>query len=297
MSGMAVIGAEDHTITARCKKGGALFAAAAFAAGLACQPAAAEGFSTHEGFTADGAYQWHIDLSPVGFAPHIEGQAAGLGPRGQVAGSGSASAWTLLQNLQGAFFGSGEVRYGPYSGEIGIDYAEVGKSQSVYAARLGREIGATASFTTVLVSPGIGYEAYRGEVASVPTSLDVRVGFQYIYSDPSLTTDRNLLGTFGKSNETVSPWVGLRLSVYPTDHWRIALLGNFGGLGVNDGSVNWKTTLMASYLFTDWFYVDFGMAAFGLNQIDKYTTRIGQQTQQSLHVVGYGPVLGVGFRF
>lgn len=297
MVGIAAKMAEDHTTTARCVKGSMLFAAAALAVGFASQPAAAAGFSPNEGFTADGAYQWHIDLNPAGFAPHIEATANGLGPRGQVGADGSASAWKLLSVLQGAFFGVGVVRYGPYSAEMNIDYVEVGKSESTYAPRLGREVGVNANYTMVLVSPGIGYEAYRGEVASVPASLDVRAGFQYLYSDPSLTTDRNLLGGAGTSSEYVAPWIGLRASVYPTDHWRVSLLGNLGGLGINDGSVNWKTTLLASYLITDWAYVDFGIAAIGLNQIHKDTTVINRQTQQSLHAIGYGPVLGVGFRF
>jgi hypothetical protein len=75
---------------------------------------------THDGYTAEGAYQLSVEIDPYLFLPHAEASASGLGPRGRAGASGSIGAWKIVQSLDGAFMGNGIVRYGPYTNRPGF---------------------------------------------------------------------------------------------------------------------------------------------------------------------------------
>jgi hypothetical protein len=278
-------------------RGVALAAAAVLAVGLGCRPAAAAGFSPDEGFTADGKYQWAVELGMYGYLPHIDASVGGLGPRGGVGTSSSVTAANLVEALQGGFFGDGLVRYGPWSAEYNVAWVDLAKKTSVSVPALGRSVGLKASMSLVMVTAGVGYEVFRGALDSVPASVDVRGGVQYLYVNPKLSTDANIVGGASADLSATVPWVGLRGAIYPSEKWRVEFIGNLGGLGVDDGSVNWATTLQVSYLVTDWFDLTFGVSAVGLNRMRHHDTLLGTTTQQSIHLLMVGPVIGAAVRF
>jgi hypothetical protein len=267
------------------------------AAGIAtCTASARAQDFTHDGYTADGAYTLNVELTPYAFLPHVATTVNGIGPRGRGGVSGSISGWQIVHSLRGAFFGDGLVRYGPYSAEINIDWVDLGGSKDIALPRLGQSAHLDASGSMVLVSPGVGYQIYRGQVASAPLTVDARVGFQYMSWSVSASTADDLLGGASGSGDKASPWLGIRTDLFPMPNLRVRFAGNLTGFGTNNGSWGWTTTLTLTYLFNDWFDASIGISALQASASADRTDIFGTH-RSTLHAIAYGPLIGVGFRF
>lgn len=272
-------------------------AAIGFAAVLAVSgPAARAQDFTHDGYALDGTYMLNVELTPYGFLPHVATTVNGIGPRGRAGVSGSISGWQIVHSLNGAFFGDGLARYGPYSAEINIDWVDLGGGKDIALPRLGRSAHLDASGSMVLVSPGVGYQIYRGQVALAPVTVDARVGFQYMSWSTSASTAEDLLGGASGSGDKASPWLGIRTDVFPMPDLRVRFAGNLTGLGSNNGSWGWTTTLTLTYLFNNWFDASIGISALQASASADRTDIFGTH-RSTLHAIAYGPVIGVGFRF
>jgi hypothetical protein len=258
--------------------------------------AAAQDFS-HDGYTPDGAYQLNVEVDPFGFLPHAAASASGLGPRGRAGLSGSIGPWQIVESLKGALFATGVVRYGPYSAELNIDWVDLSQGKSIAVPRLGTSVHLSGSASAVLVSPGIGYQVYRGAIALAPISVDVRAGFNYFSWSASASTAADVLGGVGGSGDKVTPWIGVRADLFPMPNWRVRFAGDISGLGTNNDNWGWTTSLTLTYLVNNWFDVSIGMTALGTAGVGDHVNLIGNTHQRSLHTVQYGPVIGVGFRF
>ncbi len=257
----------------------------------------AQGFSSKEGYGPDGGYQLFVELSPYAFLPHVDATANGLGPRGIRGTSGSVSGWKLLSSLQGAFFGNGIVRYGPFSAELNAIYVNLKNDRIYTLPRLGRNVTGDASMDMTLVQAGVGYRVYSGNVAGMDSGLDARVGAQYLSWNAHANTASNLLGGADASGEAASPYLGVRADLYPTPKWRIRFASDVSGFGVNNNTWGWQAALTGSYLVRSWFDVTAGFAVYDMAANRDVTSVLGSSNRQTLHVLAYGPMIGIGFRF
>ena len=265
---------------------------------FACAPARADMFSPREGYAADGSYRVQIELTPYLWLPATKTNFT-LGPRGGIGGStstGIPTAQQLANSLHGAFMGYGLLRYGPWSAELNIDWVSLAGGKTTSSRVLGRNVTLNASASMVRVAPGFGYRVLSGDVGGIPVTMDARTGFAVFTWSSSVSSERNQLGSADESGTFVQPWLGTRVSIYPSPRWRIELSGLVQGFGVGGGSWGWGASAMVSYAVTDWMVVTGGFSAIRSSRSEE-TTRTFLPATRSIDMVAYGPVLGVGFRF
>jgi hypothetical protein len=268
---------------------------------MAAGSAKAQYFTNKDGYTADGAYRVQVELSPYIWLPATSGHVgfASAQVANRISGNFSTSvpsASELADSLHAAFMGAGLVRYGPYSGELDIQYVDASQSKTVFTGPGGVVLRINASSSLVRVAPGFGYQVYSGDLAGVAVSADARVGFAYFSTSSSLKGEASLSGKVSDSSSFVQPWIGGRFSVFPSPRWRVELGALLQGLGVDGGSLGWGASLIGSYAMTDWAALNLGFRALASKRdIGDDDARVSGQ--RSLSLTAYGPVLGVSFRF
>jgi hypothetical protein len=273
-------------------------AAICLALGLACLPARADMFSSREGYAADGSYRVHIELTPYLWLPATQTNFT-LGPHGGVSGStstGIPTAQQLANSLHGAFMGYGLLRYGPWSAELDVDWLSASGHKSTTRPALGSPVNLNASASLVRIAPGFGYEVVNGDVGGTPLTVDARAGFAFFTWSASVSSERDLLGSADDSGSFVQPWIGTRLSIYPSPRWRLEVGGLVQGFGVGGGSWGWGASAVVSYAVTDWVVITGGFRALRSSRSEE-TSRTFAPATRSIDMVAYGPVIGIGFRF
>jgi hypothetical protein len=267
-----------------------IFAGAVLFVSAVAPAARADDFSATEGLTASGAPTWKFELSPFGWLPKTNINA-GLGnlPDKSV----TIPIGDILSNLTGGFMGEGVVRYGNFSGELNFFWVALGKNQIFETpgplidsvnVRLHAGIGSLA--------PGLGYRVIASD--SHKLSLDARAGFTYAWVNTTAhIQDSPAPGTSGSSS-FIQPWIGTRLSYFPTPRWRVMNNLALTGLGVDGGRMGWNAALVVSYLINPGFDVTAGYRA--VQSFSSRTVGPGEQNL-SVEVLDYGPVIGAGFRF
>lgn len=258
-------------------------------------PARAQFFSNHDGFNADGTYRVQVELTPYAWLPSVSGNAH-LGSRSVGFSQAAPTPAELASTLTGAFVGAGLLRYGLFSTEIDIQYVSARQSKTLAPDFLGRSFGVTSTISMVRVAPGVGITAASGDIAGVPSMLDVRAGFSYFSWDAKVEGDRNLFGGFSDSDTFIQPWLGLRASFIPTPRWRVEAAGMVQGFGMNEGSWGWGASAAASYAITDWANVTLGYRALDSDR-QSGGGALPFPDRRSLRFTAYGPFLGIGFRF
>jgi len=261
--------------------------------GLTAGPAAAQ-FSARESYTPDGAYQFSVELTPYLFLPAVD---ARIGLKRSAfdasVSQGIPSIARILSSLRMAFIGDALVRYGPYSAEIDIQYVDAFQKRKFPPGPLGREVTLKNDVSMVRVAPGIGYQMLPTDADSHLT-LDARAGFQYFSTDVSSGFENSPFGGISRSTSTAEPWLGLRGTYYASPDWRIVSEVAATGFSVNGGSWGWNGRLAVSYLIASWFDVSLGFFAMQTNEPNGGGLA---REARSLHLLSYGPVLAVGFRF
>jgi hypothetical protein len=276
----------------------ALFVAALLAS-LAPMSARAE-VSADDGYAPDGTYQWHFELVPYVWVPATSASIRlGNGATANV-NAGVPTLSQLKNVLTGAFMGFGIARYGPWSAQINIDYVAASATKGLGPGPLG-VIGRTLDVSSTLwrVAPGFGYEAYRGALGAVPTTLDAEAGFSY-FTD-STTLDLTRFGprgaTLGSSSlsqsvDFVQPWLGVRASIYPWPRWRFQLQAMVQGLGVDDGSWGWGAGVYATWAATHWLNL-----IAGFNALNSQGRNRSSAVIRTINITEYGPLVGLSFTF
>jgi hypothetical protein len=256
------------------------------------------GVSVDDGYRSDGLPQAHFELDPYVWLPATSAKITlGNGASLDIS-QGVPSPSEVLSKLTGAFTGFGLARYGAFSAELDVDYVSATETKNLGPdiRTLSRSIKLDTSLFRI--SPGYGYEVFRGDVGTVPATLDARAGFTY--TDPSATltfTRTNLAGMTnqfgaGGGGGFVQPWLGGRVAIYPWPNWRFSLDGAAQGFGVSGGSWGWQVGAYVTWAANSWLNVIAGYRA--LN-----TERIGDSPQaiRNINLTVYGPVLAVGFSF
>jgi hypothetical protein len=261
--------------------------------------AQAQLFSNHEGYADDGEYRVQVEVTPYLWTPSVGGSVHFASPRVGTRdfNTGFPTAAELKDALRGAFMGTGTLHYGPWSTELDIQYVSLGTSSTLATGRFGQEFRVKASADYVRVAPGLGYQIYSGNVASLPVAVDARVGFAYFTTSQTLEgqgalsdrDDRDNSGSF------VQPWFGARVTLVPTPRWRVEIAALVQGLGVED-SWGWDASVIGSYALTRWAALDAGFRAINSSR-DEGSSSLPGADKRSFSATAYGPVLGVSFRF
>jgi hypothetical protein len=261
------------------------------------RPAAAQ-FSAREGFAADGTSHFSFELTPYLFLPNIHATIGLNHPPGAdltITQGRSTVVSKLSASLTGAFVGYGLMRYGDWSADLNVFYVS-GETKNSFAPLLPNRNGFTIKNTTslTLISPGFGYQVLPTD-ASSKVALDAQVGFSYNeMSASSSFSDGQFYRKFSTSPNFVQPWIGARLSYYPTPDWRITVNAAVTGLGVDGGAVGWNARAAVSYLVTNWFDVTLGYAAL---ETRRNASAGPQGENRNVDFLAYGPVVAMGFRF
>jgi hypothetical protein len=95
----------------------------------------------------------------------------------------------ITSALKGAFIGAGLVRYGPWSGEIDIQWVSADASKGLPSGPFDVSRSLSVDTSLVRVAHGVGYEVYNGAIGSVPTTLDARAGFAWFHMSETLDLD------------------------------------------------------------------------------------------------------------
>lgn len=261
------------------------------------RPATAE-VSARDGYGPDGTYQVHVELDPYLWLPATSGTIR-LGNGATVDVSrGVPTIAQLTSVLTGAFMGTGLVRYGPWSGVLSIDYVGLSQTRSIAPDSLGVARSLKLGATMTRIAPGIGYQVYNGALGALPATLDGQVGFAWYAASTTLDLYRDgpggpagVAGVSG-SSALVQPWLGLRGAIYPAPRWRIALDALVQGFGVDGGTWGWETDITATWAATRWLNLMAGFRALSSDLISGQNGAV-----RSIRLIGYGPLLGVGFIF
>ncbi len=254
--------------------------------------------SPQDGYGPGGAYQVHVELAPYLFLPATSGSInLGNGASKEIS-AGIPSLSKILSALNGAFFGAGVVRYGPWSGELNIDYVSASVTKGLGLDQLGNPRSLKVSPSLVRVAPGIGYQVFNGALGTIPTTLDARVGFSYFSSNTTLTLDRTTLiaqeqvASVSGGGSFTQPWAGLRAAIYPWPRWRFAVDAQAQGFGVGGGVWGWGATATATWALKNWLNLIAGYGAISTGR--EFGSR---HVISSLRLTNYGPLLGVEFTF
>jgi hypothetical protein len=152
--------------------------------GLSAGQALAQ-FSARDGYEPDGAYRVQVELTPYLWLPAVSGTARIGGSFGKDVSfdSGPPTIADLAHSLHGAIVGYGLLRYGPCSAELDIQWIDAFHKSMIQAGATGP--GGTLKDTVTLfrIAPGLGYQIYSGELASIPTTVDARAGFSVLAWD------------------------------------------------------------------------------------------------------------------
>jgi outer membrane protein OmpA-like peptidoglycan-associated protein len=259
---------------------------------LTIEPVQAQYFTNHGGYTNSGAYHIQLELSPYLWLPAANGSFTFAHAAGgnHSAGSPVASRADLVSTVHSSFVGDGLLRYGPYSAELELQDVNASGSKTLSGEPDSSE-RRDASY--VRVAPGLGYQFYRGNVFSIPASVDARTGFSYFESQQQIRNEGNPNGEAGRNVDFVQPWIGTRIDFLPANNWRIELAGLVQGIGIANGSWGWGASGIISYAVNDWFAVDVGYKA---NNSGHNGSGLNAP-KRSLELKAYGPMFGVTVRF
>ena len=254
--------------------------------------------SAQDGYSPSGAYQVHVELIPYAWVPAVSGNVKlGSGASANIS-QGIPSLSQITSALTGAFIGAGLLRYGPWSGEIDIQYVGISQTKDLSPDLLGQPRSLKLDASLVRVAPGFGYEVYKGALGGIPATLDVRLGFAWFSSSTTLDLDRSgLLGrervsSLSYSGSFTQPWAGLRGAIYPWPRWRFELGAVAQGFGVGGGVWGWGTTVSATWAATRWLNL---IAAF--RAINSSRNFGSDQKIRSISLTAYGPALGISISF
>ena len=245
--------------------------AAAFTlASLASAPLAASA----QDFGTDDA--WSTRLTLYGWLPSISGSQSGPDEVPFV----NLDATNVFEALQGAFFGSAEVRKGKIGFLVDYVYADLSSDGSTKRLGLPVDVGTTVSMGTLAVA----YRVHEQEDASV----DVFGGARPFSVKASGSLTLPVIGEIdrGTTVEWVDPLIGIRGHYQFAEDW--GFTGVFDVGGVQSDDTRWEAIATVNYDFND---TVSGLLGYRYLSIDY------ESDEAKLDLALQGPMLGVSFNF
>jgi hypothetical protein len=248
-------------------------------------------FSSREGFDADGHWKPAFEAQMFLYLPATDASIGLNRPPGTTINVSRPrpTVADVVNNVAFAFDCDCRVRYGDFSAEVSVLYIDTKQHTTVPplppslpAARL------DSKFSVVYVSPGIGYRVLRYDLVSV----DLRAGFTYsaIDADAEFSAGQFARGK-SYSPSLIQPWLGGRVSFFPSPRWRIENDAAADGIG---GPGGWNDKIAVSYLVSRWFDVTVGYRA-SETRDDPGPRPDG--AQRGVKVLLHGPLVAFGVRF
>jgi len=239
-------------------------------ASLACVPLAASA----QDFGADDA--WSTRLTLYGWLPSISGSQSGPDDVPVV----ELEATNLFEAVQGAFFGTAEVRKGKIGFLIDYVYADLGSDGTTKRLNLPVDVGTTVSMGTLAV-------AYRVDERE-NSSVDVFGGARPFSVEAGGSLTLPVVGKIDRSKtvEWVDPLIGVRGHYQFAEDWGVTGVFDVGGF--RSGDTTWEAIATVNYDFND---TVSGLLGYRYLSIDYESDDI------KLDLALQGPMLGVSFNF
>jgi hypothetical protein len=253
-------------------------------------------YSAHDGYTENGGYQVHVELTPYLWLPATTGTlSVGGSFAGQDVsfGSGPPSVPDLAHSLHGALVAFGLVRYGPWSAELDFQWIDAFHKSTFQPNVFGPALGLSDTVRFYRVAPGVGYQVYSGYLGATPITVDARAGFSVFSWNATANITQTLAPGVSVSHSFAQPWAGFRADFYPWTDWRFEIAANAEGFGVDGGVWGWGASGLVYYSINRWLDVAGGIRALSSRGRGNGSGPFAR----SLNITTYGPVLGVGIRF
>ena len=277
-----------------CQGVASLAIAGAVCLGFALSPSPARAqYSPQDGYTENGGYRVHAELTPYLWLPASKGTASIGNGREVSFSSGPPTIADLAHSLHGAVVAFGLIRYGPWSAETDFQWIDAFHKTTIQPNLLGPFLTQKDSVTLVRVAPGFGYQVYSGSLAGIPITVDDRVGFSYLTWSLSAKIEQTPFSGVDASHDFLQPWAGFRVDFYPGKNWRLELGANAEGFGVDGGVCGWGASALVYYSINSW--LD---AAGGFRALSSRGRGNGRDPfRRAIDITLYGPILGLGVRF
>jgi hypothetical protein len=228
--------------------------------------------------TSDG---WHVSVTPYLWLTGVEGELTAPFPlpgREVTADFGD-----LMDHLDGAFLGKGEVRYDRFGVLGDILYLKVSGGNTRNPENL-PTIGTKLKLSTTAAT----LAAYYRVADSDPWKVDLLAGLRY--NEIETTLDATLGGPgVGRSvsKDWTDPIVGVRAIVRTGERGSLTGYADYGGFGVNNSTV-WQVFATYNYQWTENVAVSAGYRHYAID-LDKR----GFQYDLNLS----GPLVGISYEF
>jgi hypothetical protein len=231
--------------------------------------------------TSSADDEWSFGLAPYVWTAGISGNVAAFGaPTANI----DVSPVDVLEDLDMAFMGVGEARYGRWGLFMDIVYSDVSTDSKNTPGPLFGSASVTAE--TFFVTPMLEYQAIDNGWSELYPMAGVRVW----YSKTELSLTSGLLNgrTFSDDATWVDPTIGLRGRIKLDRNIWLTGWGIVGGFDVDHDQFMWDVFGGVTYGFNDWASAVVGYRATGTDYSDGgYVYDITMQ----------GPVIGAVFRF
>ena len=239
-------------------------------ASLASVPIAASA----QDFGTDDA--WRSSFTLYGWLPSISGSQSGPDEVPFV----NLEATNVFEALQGAFFGSAEIRKGKIGFLIDYVYADLSSDGTTRRLELPVDVGTTVSMGTL----AIAYRVHEREDVSV----DVFGGARPFSVKASGSLTLPIIGDIdrGTTVEWVDPLIGVRGHYQFAEDWGFTTILDVGGFQSHNTS--WEAIATVNYDFND---TVSGLLGYRYLSIDYASD------EAELDLALQGPTLGVSFNF
>jgi opacity protein-like surface antigen len=235
----------------------------------------------------DVGSDWSGQLTIYGWVPGIKG--AQTRPDGDPLIDLDGS--DVLDALEGAFFGTAEIRRGRTGLILDMTYADLGQDGVAAGTIIPGAEPATASADTTfrMGTAAVTYRALETEAQAI----DVYGGFRHYDVDADFSFSIPTIG-FETSLGTSAAWtdaiVGARGKFRVANDWTVTALTDFGGFGIgNSSELSWQVLATLDYAFTEQIL---GRVGYRYMSIDKTSSGL-----LDLDLELGGPLIGVTWTF
>lgn len=241
----------------------------------------AAAFGATPTFAQDADDGWHVSVTPYLWLSGIEGELTAPFPlpgREVTADFGD-----LLDHLDGAFIGKGEVRYDRFGVLGDVLYLKVSGGQTRNPENL-PSIGTKLKLSTTAAT----LAGYYRVADSEQWKVDLLAGLRYNEIETTLdaTTGGPGVGR-SVSRDWTDPIVGVRAIVRTGERGSLTGYADYGGFGVNNSTV-WQVFATYNYQWTDHVTVSAGYRHYAID-LDK------NRFQYDLSLSG--PLIGLTYEF
>lgn len=240
-------------------------------ASLACVPLAASA----QDFGADDA--WSTRLTLYGWLPSISGVQSGPDEVPKV----DLEANNVFDALQGAFFGTAEVRRGKFGVFVDLVYADLSSDGTTNRLDLPVTVGNTVSMGTF----ALAYRVLEQDTAWVDVIGGARA-FD-IEASGSLTGPGGRAIDRKATIDWIDPLLGVRGHYQFAERWGVTGTADIGGFDTSS-NLNWELIATVNYDFND---TVSGVLGY------RYLSILNNSDTLRLDLALQGPMLGVSFNF